>query len=181
MKILKARDIMRRDVASIGPQVSAADLAEFFNEEAIHGAPVVDSAGQLLGMVSRSDLVRALAEERPQAVPPSVMLSTDEGGMADLPEPSLPRIAGGSELTVSQIMTPDVVTATPESTVGELAALMHKHDIRRLAIVENRRMEGIVSVTDLLPVVAAYEKHVVAGAKGGKPGVAKPPKGPKAG
>ena len=39
MKIVKARDIMRRDVASVGPQLSAADLAEFFNEEGVHGAP----------------------------------------------------------------------------------------------------------------------------------------------
>jgi CBS-domain-containing membrane protein len=81
-------------------------------------------------------------------------------------------------LRVRDIMTPEVVTATPDSTAGELAELMHKHDIRRLAIVENKRMEGIVSVTDLLPVVAAYEKHLAPG-KTARSDDAKPAKGSK--
>jgi CBS-domain-containing membrane protein len=155
MKMSIARDLMHRDVLCANREWSAEQLAEFLDSEGIHGAPVVDQQGRLAGIVSRTDLARSFAEEALEAplrpVDPDAMEPSELAPLDEL-----------TSVTVAEIMTAEVVTAGETASAGKLAELMQRHSVHRVVIVDEGVVCGIVSITDLLPVVANYERGLAA-------------------
>ena len=156
-RIQTASDLMHRDVATVRPEMSAEELAVFFTEEGVHGAPVVDGEDRLVGMISRTDLVRGIAESTDDVPNVTLSIRTDDQEFVDIFQPCLTTIAQGTYLTVRHIMTTQVVEADAKMTAGELATLMHRDDIHRVVVVSEGRVVGLVSATDLLPVLAEME------------------------
>ena len=152
---------MKHDVACADADMSLYELAKFLNNEGIHGAPVVDASGRLVGVVSYTDLVRGVQEQQEtEAVHPWYWsLDTangaealgERGGEADFP---------GARMRVSEVMSRDILTATLEATAGQLAGLMLEHRVRRVLITGDAAMKGIVSSTDLLGALIDYEEGV---------------------
>lgn len=140
---LLAKDIMRGEVVSVPPETDVWDLARLFSTKGITGAPVVDKAGKLLGVVSQTDIIRHLKE---------VAKSAD--WLFDFyaePEPDAGRPRGPS-LTAGDLMTKDVITAEEDATVAELAHVMLSKRVHRLIITRGGRISGIVTTMDLLKV-----------------------------
>jgi CBS domain-containing protein len=160
MKIPTAADFMHRDVACARPDQSLEELASFLTEEDVHGAPVVGDDGKLIGIVSRSDVVRAMAEsqedQQPQADPDA------EAGLGDGTEdgPLAPTPAPRSAITAREIMSSQVVTSAPAATPGQIADLMADHKIHRVVILDHGKVVGLVSISDLLPLISGYEKSL---------------------
>lgn len=168
-----AADLMRKNVISIHPDATVSDLAQLLDDEGIHGVPVVDSAGDPIGVVSRSDIVRSLSEGEPAQRPREhyYAVGDDEIDWSDegstLPE----SIDVGTK--VSEIMSAKLITTKATATAGELARSMLRNDVRRLLVLDGRRLVGIVSSTDLLRALVAYEKLLAAGAVNKRPRTAK--------
>lgn len=118
--------ILRRkghDVISVPPEALAVEVARLITRHRIGAVVVRDAAGRLAGIVSERDIVRAVAE-RPNAT---------------------------HGVLVREIMTRDVVTATPETPVGEALAMMDRGYFRHLPVLDGEgRLAGIVSVRDLV-------------------------------
>jgi len=119
---------MQRGVVSVSPELPVAELESFLTSEEISGAPVIDTNGKLLGIVSQTDVIRALSEE------PSV----------DLKELLTP------DLTVENIMTPGVLTVTEDAEVPELARAMVDAGVHRAVVMDGDDVIGIVTSFDLL-------------------------------
>ncbi len=160
---LRAKDLMERGIATVRADVSTAELARTFDDAGVSGLPVVDENGRLLGVVSRTDLTRALADESEEAVlrDPSTELEAGFGAEErssedELPSPDL-RESGPSPLRARDLMSDSVITASEDETAGELAARMLEHRIHRLVVLRGRQVVGIVSATDLLVAVTDYE------------------------
>ena len=138
-----AKRIMTRPVVVVPADASVYDAAEILLSSRIGAAPVVDADGTLLGIVSEADLMH-----RPEiaTVPGRSWLSrllSDEAGVArDFVRSHSHRVA--------DVMTRKVVTAGEQSSLKEIAALMDRHGVKRIPILRDGRLVGIVSRANLL-------------------------------
>jgi len=150
----RASDVMQRSVISVGPDTPLIDVHRLFVEEQIHGAPVLDDTGKILGVVSSTDLLRAVEEEQDAAA-----YSSDY--LRDLLEFSAPDWGGSPEdfqdrlgqTTVADVMTPGAVTIPPDTPVAEIASTLRTARIHRVWVAENGQLVGVVSTFDLLPLL----------------------------
>lgn len=154
--MLVARDIMHPKPKIVSPKTKLPDLQRALLSERVSGYPVVEE-GRLVGVVSRSDVVRHLTVE--QSV--GEMLSDyqrDPGGeVAD--EAFLDRVAQHlgrrmEKLLVSDVMITAVISVAPDAPVEALARTLVEHRIHRLPVVDGGRLVGLVSSTDLVRLVA---------------------------
>lgn len=128
--------IMTRDVRCVSPDTTVEALETLLLERGLSGAPVVDGGGRLIGMVSKTDLVRRTheagdTEERHVPVEPGFHVER---------EPP----------TVREIMTPLCVCLPPYASVARAAALMAFEGVHRLPVVDANRVVGIVTPIDVL-------------------------------
>ena len=144
---LKARDVMTAEPVCIEPQATIRELARTLEEHEISGVPVVDQQGVLIGVVSRTDLVRRCTEgvdDMPPAYLFEILSEQSDGDDVSevMPEPLI---------CVEDFMTEDPVTASPETPVATLARQMSDKGIHRVVIVDEERFPlGIVTSLDLL-------------------------------
>lgn len=183
------RDLMQRDVVTVGPEVTVRELTRILSEGGISGVPVVTDAGEVLGVVSTSDVVRLASEEREAGMtltglgqwsPMSLAAMETEaedfdgngyppdGYEADesdalsaffLPEDSpimapdwsrSPDAGPMDEMTVSDIMTPVAFSLPAGADVRELSNFLVRGRIHRAVVVEDGRLQGIVTTMDVL-------------------------------
>lgn len=149
-----AADVMQRSVVSLEPEVSLLDAHRLFVEEAIHGAPVVDEEGRVIGVVTAMDLLRAVSEEHESAgfVSAPVLREGLEFGPPawNVPEDFQDRLAAR---TVREVMTEGAVVVEETTPAREVAALLHDQRIHRVWVVKEGYPSGVVSAFDLLPLV----------------------------
>ncbi len=151
---LTAADVMQPGVVSVSPETPLAAVFELFSAEQIHGAPVLDNAERIVGVISASDLLRAVAEERDTA-------AVESNYLRELVEFSAPDWRGGLDdfqdrlamRCVAEVMTPSAVTVARDASVAEVARRLREHAVHRLWVVEDGRLCGVISTFDLLPVV----------------------------
>lgn len=174
---MKVRDIMHRDVVTAHPDQTVRELTRLLAEHGISGVPVVTDSGEVLGVVSSSDVVRVAAESDSAPVtatrwiPVSVPENTvdPEDPVIDpysdyfLPEeaPVVGADWGAGEqdgpmdrLSVSDIMTPVTFTVDGEADLPDLADFLVRGKIHRALVLEEGRLLGIVTAMDILRVVA---------------------------
>jgi predicted transcriptional regulator len=157
MKKIAARALMNKGVAYASPHWSLLELAQFLDDQSIHGAPVQDSSGNLIGVVSRSDVNRAISESLMDADGKPAFRTVNEDGDVEDMETDLPTYNPAEELTVSEIMQPNAITMDADVTVGEVAKRMFDESTSRVLLTEKSRIVGIISSTDLLQAVVQYE------------------------
>jgi CBS domain-containing protein len=112
-------DLMTRDVLTIDPADSLGEAAEKMIDRSV-GALVVSDFGNIIGILTERDILRAAAHRTSSA-----------------------------ETRVRQWMTPEVITVPPSMPAGEAAQTMLERNFRHLPVVENGRPVGIVSMRDL--------------------------------
>lgn len=156
---LVARDVMCRDLITAHPGQTLAELRHLLIGSRISGVPVVEQ-GRLIGIVSRSDLVRVeeLVESLDAEVSEEVWLEHQADGFKH----SAPQGFGGfrrrlSELKVKDAMRAQVLTCSPDAPVSQVAAEMIRHHVHRIVVVEGDKPVGIVSALDIAALVAGAE------------------------
>ncbi len=140
---MNAADIMTRDTATVTPETPVPDLVRMLLARGISGAPVVDKDGMLVGMVTEGDLVRRaeLGTERKRGAWAAFFTGT-----AVLAR----EYVRSHGLTVSDVMTQGAVAVTPDTALNEIADLMEGRRIRRVPVVQDGKVVGIVSRANLL-------------------------------
>jgi CBS domain-containing protein len=134
-------------VSTVKPTASVKDVARLFMEQRISAAPVVDDQGKIVGIVSEGDLVHrfeiSTLRRRPWWL---VLMAGDEGLAAEYIKAHAQHVA--------DIMTRTVITATPDTPLQEIAEMLEKYGIKRLPIVRNGQLVGIVSRANLVQAIA---------------------------
>jgi CBS domain-containing protein len=151
---LIARNIMETQVIKLSPEEPLLTAHRLFFEEGIHGAPVVDDDGCVLGMVTSTDLIRGVLEEhdtgRADPVYLREMLEFSGPDWGNSPSDFQDRLR---ELTVGDCMTESVVTVEADSGIPEIARAMREHQVHRVLVVEQGELCGIISSFDLIEVL----------------------------
>jgi CBS domain-containing protein len=143
--MIRAGDIMTRKVISVSEDTSLEDLCGLLFEARITGAPVVDSDGMLVGIVSKDDIVGAYFRDRGGEVASGLESLIEMG--RDGPDADLPK---RSASVVADIMTRDVVTAAEDTSVAEICDLMVTKGIHRVPVVREGGVVGIVSALNVI-------------------------------
>ena len=144
---LMAKHVMVKEPVCVEPSMTIVQLARLFEENEISGAPVVDNEGRVIGVVSKTDLIRRCIEGSLD-IPPAYLfevLSAESGEDEEvLPEPLV---------CVEDFMTEDPVTVSPNTPVGFVARLMFEKRIHRIVVVDHDKFPvGIITTLDLLGV-----------------------------
>jgi CBS-domain-containing membrane protein len=147
---MKAAEIMTAKVITIGPDASIADAAELLLTHRISGAPVVDADGQLLGIVSEGDLLRRVeaGTERRRSWWLEIFTRSDTLAAEYVK-------AHGRR--VADIMTRWVVTVTEDTSLADIADLLERHRIKRVPVVRDGQLVGIISRANVLQAVAGRQ------------------------
>lgn len=142
---MKVSEIMTRNVVSVPPDAPALAVARMLVDRRISAVPVTDSWHMLLGIVSEADLIRRLSTEDAETAPRGLLSSLffDRDRAAA-------QFASAHGATARDIMTRDVVTATEGMSAEHAARLMEEHRVKRLPVVHDGMLLGIVSRSDLL-------------------------------
>lgn len=143
-KELLARDVMGTDIITVREDATVWDVAKLFSERGIHGAPVVDTAGCLVGVVSQTDIVRHLQV---------IARSTDKSQNFYFDMDSGLQAQNGDPVTARELMNPQVISAPEDAPVHELCRTLLRHHIHRIIITHNREIRGIVTTSDILKAI----------------------------
>jgi CBS domain-containing protein len=141
---LTAADLMTRDVFTVRTRDSVHHVAKLLNERRISGAPVLDDRGRLVGIISKTDLVRAWGKALSSAVEDFFEMPGDES--FDPEDQPIGQIV--------DLMHRGLVTVGPEAAASELAKLMLERRIHRVLVTRGDELLGIVSSLDLLKTIA---------------------------
>ncbi|MGB0087487.1 MAG: CBS domain-containing protein [Rhodomicrobiaceae bacterium] len=150
---MKAADIMTKDVVTVSDQSYVQDAAKLLLQHRISALPVVDSAGGLVGIVSEGDLIRRVESGTQHQNAWWLEMLADADSLAR-------QYVREHSRKIVDIMTRSVVTAKPDADLGDIANLLEKHGIKRVPIVEDGRIVGIVSRSNLIQALAALDKGI---------------------
>ena len=154
-----AADIMTQKVIAARPDDPIRAVAELLLDHDISAVPVCDANGKLIGMLSEGDLMRPFSQDamRKRAWWLNLLAEGDELAPEFVDYISL----GGKR--ARDLMTKPVISASDFTTVPEMADLMTDHKIKRLPILRDRKLVGIVSRADIVRALARMPAEVAAG------------------
>ena len=148
--MLKAKDIMTKDVISVSPDLEVTQAAQILLKKGINGLPVVKGT-KLVGILCQSDLI-AQQKKLPM---PSVFTLLDSFiplGSTKNFEKALQKMAA---TTVEEAMTPDPVTVEPGTEIQDIATLMLDKNFHTIPVIDNGELVGIIGKEDILRTIVS--------------------------
>jgi len=144
---MRADSMMSRQVITIGVDAAIIDAIKTMLKHGVSGLPVVDQAGKLVGILSKSDFLRRaeIRTERKRGRLLTFLAGPDKVAF------DFKREHGRK---VGEIMTPEPVTITEDTPVDEIARIMESRSVRRLPVLNGDKIVGIVTDSDFLPAIA---------------------------
>lgn len=153
---MQARDVMTTALVTANPDMPVPELARLLLERRISAVPVVDGEGRLLGIVSEGDLIHQLGSER----------DGRRSWLRDLVASSNLRAQDylrGHGRVAREVMTADVVAVGETTPLAEIVDLLERRRIKRVPVLRDGRLVGIVSRADLLRAVLVDARPAPAG------------------
>ncbi len=149
---LQAKDVMVPEPICVETSTTIRELARVFENNEISGAPVVDAEGKVIGVVSKTDMIRRCSEGTPDSAPGYLFEALREQADSEedaevIPEPLI---------CVQDFMTDSAVTVSPDAPLTRVARLMFLRRIHRVVVIDSERFPvGIITSLDLLGVFPA--------------------------
>lgn len=144
---MQAKDVMTTKVISVPADESVLKAAQLMLENKTSGLPVVDATGKLVGAVTEGDFLRRSEIGTQRQRPKWLQFLVEPGRLAA-------EYARASGSKVHEVMTPNPFTVDDDDSLETIVELMERHRIKRLPVLRDGRMVGIVSRADLMRAVA---------------------------
>ena len=128
---MRAKDVMVKDVVKVGSCTLVDNAVKVMNKSGI-GCLIIEDNGETRGIVTQRDLLKKVLEK-----------ANDPG-----------------KLVVSDIMTKKLVGGSPDMEIHEAARLMFKNKIKKLPIVENGKLVGLITLTNIARTVGVDQKMI---------------------
>jgi CBS domain-containing protein len=150
---MKAKDVMTSPVVSIEPDASIWQAVRIMLQRHISGLPVIDQKGALVGIVTEGDFLRRVETGTQRRRPRWLEYLIGPGRLAD----EYTRAHGRK---VSEIMTADPLTVREDTPLDEIVRLMEKRQIKRVPVVRDQQVVGIVSRANLVHALASCARDI---------------------
>ncbi len=141
-----AADIMTTKLVLLHPTDEVPRIAETLAKHHISAAPVVDQQGKLLGMVSEGDLMRPLSAKTAKRRAWWLDLLAEGEDLA----PDFLAYLKQESRTAAELMTREVISVSPETGVEQIVDLLARHNIKRVPVLKDGQLVGIVSRADII-------------------------------
>lgn len=150
---MRAHQIMTRRVITVSPETTIFDAANTMLSQHISGLPVINAAGKLVGIVSEGDFIRRseIGTQRRRARWLKFLLGAGRGASDFVHEQGR---------KVGEIMTPNPTTIPEDARLEDIVAAMEKHRVKRLPVMRQDTIVGIVTRANLLQAVAELSREV---------------------
>jgi CBS domain-containing protein len=148
---MNARDVMSKPVVTVHPDTSTREIARLMLDKGISAMPVVDKNGAVIGIVSEGDLIHPKRAER-EARRQSWLEVFAEG------EPLAPELLAwlqSQSNNARAVMSAPAITVSEDTELREIALVFVTHRIKRVPVVRDGRVTGIVARGDLLRAMAS--------------------------
>jgi CBS domain-containing protein len=147
---IKAKDIMTSDVVTLKKEMGVKEAAEILLDKGIGGAPVVDDEGNVIGMVTESDLIM---EDVKLHFPTFIHLLSGIIYLESIKafEEKLRKAAG---VRVEDVMSKKVISVSEDTSIEDIATLMIEKGISRVPVVKEGKLVGLVSKRDIVRTIA---------------------------
>lgn len=147
-------DAMSRDPVVVRPETPLNEAIQILAERRISGLPVVDDAGQLVGIISETDLMW----QETGVTPPAYIMFLDSVIYLQNPAKHERELHKALGQTVGEVMSSDPISIAPDKPLKEAAQIMHEREVRRLPVVDNAgQVIGILTRGDIVQAMAANE------------------------
>ena len=165
---MKARDLMRTDPKTVTPSMRLLDLDRAFLRDRVGGYPVLED-GRLVGIVTRSDVVRKLAME--SCFAGGIADFCREAGWIDADDPAATTRTEGAAIgeriaraVVADVMSQPVVSVAPDALLSDVAQVLVEHSIHRVPVAQEGRVLGWITTFDLVAFLAKQASGALRGA-----------------
>lgn len=145
---MNARDVMSRDAVTVGPQDDVSEAVRLLVDHDVSALPVVDAERRVVGILSEADLLHreetGAEKRRPwwlEAITPGSVLAMD--------------YAKSHGRKVAEVMSDQVISADEDTPISELASILEKNRIKRVPILKDGKLVGIVSRSNLIQALAS--------------------------
>ena len=146
---MQAIDVMDRDVATVAIDDTVVDAARRMLEHHVSGLPVVDARGHLVGIISEGDLLHRVENDTDRNPPLWRMVFASPARL----EAEFVKSTGRR---VKDVMTHEVVTVAEETLLADIAELFERRHIKRVPVLRDGQIVGIVTRTDLMRALVGF-------------------------
>lgn len=146
-------EVMTPNVVAVSPDASVSTAVRLMLQKRISGVPVINEAGKLVGIVSEGDFLRRVETGTGRQRPRWIEFFMGPGRLAD----EYVRLEGRK---VSDVMTHEVHTVPPDAPLEQVVGLMERHNIKRVPVIDNGKMVGIITRANLLHAVAGVAHEI---------------------
>jgi CBS-domain-containing membrane protein len=150
---MKAADIMTHNVISVQPEATILQAAELMLQHRISGLPVVDSVGHVVGIVTEGDFLRRAETGTQRKRARWVEFIVGPGRLAE------EYVRSGSR-RIEDVMTRSIHTIGEETPLSDVVELMERHRVKRLPVLRDHKLVGIVSRANLLHALASLAREI---------------------
>jgi CBS domain-containing protein len=160
---MRAMDVMTTNVITVGPNTSVQEVATLLSERGISGVPVVDAQDRVVGIVSEGDLLHRVETGTERRVQRRRSWWLDRIGSDEDLARDYVKSHGR---TVKDVMTREVISVTDTTELADIATLLETKSIKRVPVVRDGRLVGIVSRANLVRALAAAGAQMTTEAAG---------------
>ena len=150
---MRAHQIMTRSVITVAPDATVLDAANLMLRHHVSGLPVVDTTGKLVGIVSEGDFIRRSEIGTQKKRGRWLKFLLGAGAVAT-------DYVRENGRRVSEVMTVDPITVTEETPLDQIVSSMERNGVKRLPVMRDGKLVGIVSRANLLQAVAGLVRDV---------------------
>ncbi len=156
---MQVRDVMTRNVVCVAASETIAKAVELMLQNRISGLPVVDTAGNLVGIITEGDFLRRAELGTQRRRPKWFEFLIGPGRLAE-------EYAQSAGRTVEEVMTVDPMTVAEDDSLETVVELMERRHIKRLPVLRDGKIVGIVSRANLMRALASLTRDVRAPVEG---------------
>jgi len=149
---MKVRELMSKDVVSLSPEDTVVSAVESFTKHRVSGCPVIDANGKLVGILSETDILKALimTSKTLRLIYPSLSMVSVAFVEDEQRKEILKAFKDISASKVQKVMKTEVVTIDAESPVEDAIVKMKAMDINRIPVISKGKVVGIITRHDII-------------------------------
>jgi len=151
--MIKAKDIMTKEIITVSPEAEIAQAANLLLEKRINGVPVINTAGELVGILCQSDLIT-----QQKSIPIPSLFTLLDGYISLTASKRMDKEVEKIAATkVAEAMTANPVVVDPATDIEEIAALMVEKNYHTLPVIDAGKLVGILGKEDVLKTLIIKE------------------------
>lgn len=142
----KVKDFMTRDLTSVTEDTPLKDVAELLSLRSLSGIPVVNNQNEVKGWISEKDIISAIFPEQVKIENPDVI------GFTNLSQ-VVKKLTQHGQAMVEDYMSKHITSVKEDTPASDVAEIMLDKDLKRLPVVRNKRLVGVVDRASLSSIL----------------------------